>query len=190
MTLELLDIYLENSTVGTVTGHFEKNYEVNQRDKFDNNHQVGTNLNMPRKCDSTESDMSNSGIKPRPCAVCFASFNNFTEAHSHRKLHRENQFLCKNCFKSFEKCSWLKKHLWTHKDEKPFSCLYCEKHFTTKYEVTNHQRIHTNEQPYGCPQCNKVFRSKHSLGAHKITHSKGKPFSCTKCNKSCRNFFF
>lgn len=61
---------------------------------------------------------------------------------------------CSVCDKVFAK-SYIREHMLTHAEEKPFKCLQCPQSFSFKHCLKRHNMKHTGEKPFVCEVCGK-----------------------------------
>ncbi|XP_024116586.1 zinc finger protein 391 [Oryzias melastigma] len=128
---------------------------------------------------------TNTGEKGLTCKECDKSFNYVSDLKRHMRMHTgEKPFSCKRCDAKFSQLCSLKRHTRTHTGEKPFSCKYCGRNFGDASHLRVHTRLHTGEKPFLCKICNAGFCDASSLKRHIGTHTGEKPFSCTECNIS------
>jgi hypothetical protein len=100
-------------------------------------------------------------------------------------------FKCHICGYAVSRPKFLKLHLQTHTDSKPFSCDLCDKRFIWKGAIKSH--ILTNHQPvaerrsFECPTCQRKYQTAGSLASHKKSAhgdvSKSKNL-CEVCSKT------
>ncbi|XP_052739763.1 oocyte zinc finger protein XlCOF28 isoform X2 [Bicyclus anynana] len=128
---------------------------------------------------------------------------------SHIKAEeKEKKYSCKECSKSFNSLSAVRKHTLTHTDERPFACATCARRFRDssnyKKHVHKHKRLcqkcgeelpvgkgaekqhqcspgATGPRPHPCPRCRKSFHSKKDMRRHAAIHSDSKPYRCKLC---------
>uniref|UniRef100_A0A3P8RLW1 C2H2-type domain-containing protein n=1 Tax=Amphiprion percula TaxID=161767 RepID=A0A3P8RLW1_AMPPE len=97
---------------------------------------------------------------------------------------RERRYRCSSCGKKFYQIGHLKKHQFSHTDEKPFSCQECGKSYTSAESFRAHQMSHRGERPFSCPHCEKSYGLKRDLKEHMVLHTGEKPFTCEHCGKA------
>ncbi|XP_017282602.1 zinc finger protein 408 isoform X2 [Kryptolebias marmoratus] len=97
---------------------------------------------------------------------------------------RERRYRCSSCGKKFYQIGHLKKHQFSHTDEKPFTCQDCGKNYTSAESFRAHQMSHRGERPFSCPHCEKAYGLKRDLKEHLVLHTGEKPYTCGLCGKS------
>ncbi|MED6287682.1 hypothetical protein CHARACLAT_018758 [Characodon lateralis] len=97
---------------------------------------------------------------------------------------RERRYRCTSCGKRFYQLGHLRKHQFSHTDEKPFSCQDCGKNYTSSESFRVHQMSHRGERPFSCPHCEKTYGLKRDLKEHLVLHTGEKPYTCEHCGKS------
>ncbi|XP_064652009.1 zinc finger protein 62 homolog [Lineus longissimus] len=118
------------------------------------------------------------------CGFCTKSFASETTLIGHQIIHEKKQFKCLVCQMAFTQKSSLTRHVVIHSGEKRFQCSTCGKVFRLKETLQGHERIHTGN--LSCLYCEKHFLTKRHLNKHLRTHKEHKPYKCTKCNKVFR----
>ena len=104
------------------------------------------------------------------------------------------EYVCKQCGKSYSRKDSYKKHLILHTDR--FKCHRCEKTFTERKKLENH--INNNEecasevnyvdetekqdQTYSCEICFKSYHKKEYLNQHMNEHTDR--FKCSSCSST------
>ncbi|XP_046722108.1 uncharacterized protein zgc:66474 isoform X2 [Silurus meridionalis] len=63
---------------------------------------------------------------------------------------------------------------------KPHTCQHCSATFCSHYHLRRHEYTHTDERPYWCNQCNIGFIQKYRYRNHKITHHENRQSSKSK----------
>ncbi|KAF6733522.1 Zinc finger protein 408 [Oryzias melastigma] len=97
---------------------------------------------------------------------------------------RERRYRCSSCGKRFFQVGHLKKHQFSHTEEKPFTCQDCGKHYTSAESFRAHQLSHRGERPFSCSHCEKTYGLKRDLKEHLVLHTGEKPYSCNQCGKA------
>ncbi|XP_071345748.1 zinc finger protein 408 [Trachinotus anak] len=97
---------------------------------------------------------------------------------------RERRYRCSSCGKKFFQLGHLKKHQFTHSEEKPFNCQECGKNYTSAESFRAHQLSHRGERPFSCPHCEKTYGLKRDLKEHMVLHTGEKPYTCEHCGKA------
>ncbi|XP_035010956.2 zinc finger protein 408 isoform X2 [Hippoglossus stenolepis] len=97
---------------------------------------------------------------------------------------RERRYRCSSCGKTFYQLSHLKKHQFSHTEEKPFSCQECGRNYTSAESFRAHQMSHRGERPFSCPHCDKTYGLKRDLKEHMVLHTGEKPYACEHCGKA------
>ncbi|XP_044212855.1 zinc finger protein 408 isoform X1 [Thunnus albacares] len=96
---------------------------------------------------------------------------------------RERRYRCSSCGKKFFQIGHLKKHQFSHTEEKPFTCKECGKNYTSAESFKAHELSHRGERPYSCPHCEKTYGLKRDLKEHMVLHTGEKPYVCEHCGK-------
>ncbi|XP_026769497.3 zinc finger protein 1035 [Pangasianodon hypophthalmus] len=118
------------------------------------------------------------------------------------------QLKCNFCTKTFTKPRYLRRHILTHTEVKPYRCKTCENCFSRYDHLKHHQtrcrgkkqqlEVHPEQitldhvgsqakrQPqsdvFECSTCSKKFSTNSNLTRHiSMLHSTFKPFSCKRC---------
>ncbi|XP_073319914.1 zinc finger protein 408 [Pagrus major] len=105
-------------------------------------------------------------------------------AHTWSPEVRERRYRCSSCGKKFFQIGHLKKHQFSHTEEKPFSCQECGKNYTSAESFRAHQMNHRGERPFSCPHCEKTYGLKRDLKEHMVLHTGEKPYVCEHCGKA------
>ncbi|XP_055906360.1 zinc finger protein Xfin-like isoform X2 [Eupeodes corollae] len=89
------------------------------------------------------------------------------------KKKPKNRYECSHCKKVFQYESYLKKHLQSHSDERPFICTICDKAFKYKVSLKSHNMItHAKIKPYKCDKCPQAFVNEYTYRVHRNSHNK------------------
>ncbi|XP_068566469.1 uncharacterized protein [Cebidichthys violaceus] len=102
--------------------------------------------------------------------------------------HRRKDKSCRFCGESFEKDSFLIRHVaMSHKGHKAFKCPECKKEFDQRFVLIQHTRIHTGEKPFRCDYCAKAFAQNCNRVTHMRRHTEEESYFCNKCRKRFRS---
>uniref|UniRef100_A0A673I7Z5 Zinc finger protein 408 n=1 Tax=Sinocyclocheilus rhinocerous TaxID=307959 RepID=A0A673I7Z5_9TELE len=97
---------------------------------------------------------------------------------------RERKYKCDECDKSFFQLCHLKKHKFTHQNQKPYTCTECGKTYSSQESFQAHLLMHRGQRPFQCQHCDKSYGLKRDLKEHQVLHSGEKPFVCDICGKA------
>ncbi|XP_052007694.1 zinc finger protein 408 [Xyrauchen texanus] len=97
---------------------------------------------------------------------------------------RERKYKCDQCDKSFFQLCHLKKHKFTHQDQKPYMCTECGKHYSSQESFQAHLLMHRGQRPFKCQHCDKSYGLKRDLKEHQVLHTGEKKFVCDICGKA------
>ena len=126
------------------------------------------------------------------CDQCHEEFKTRSSLRDHqiRKHGRKGEiYKCPECPKDFTNPAFLKSHLRTHTDERPFTCPYCPLKFKAKYHMECHRKRHTKaEGQFICLECADGFETgeelkEHSASCHESSSSRMLSYPCDKCSK-------
>ncbi|XP_062829458.1 zinc finger protein 883-like isoform X2 [Anolis carolinensis] len=115
---------------------------------------------------------------------CGKSFIQSSHLVKHERCHSGREpYKCQECGKCFASSSNLVTHKRLHTGEKPYQCQDCGKCFAYSSDLVKHKRLHIGEKPYQCRECGKCFASSSNLARHKRLHTGEKPYQCQECGK-------
>nr|XP_055062490.1 zinc finger protein 408 isoform X3 [Misgurnus anguillicaudatus] len=97
---------------------------------------------------------------------------------------REKRYKCDQCDKRFFQLCHLKKHKFTHQDQKPYMCTECGKGYSSQESFQAHLLMHRGQKPFKCQHCDKSYGLKRDLKDHQVLHTGEKPFVCDICGKA------
>ncbi|XP_037309683.2 zinc finger protein 1035 [Pungitius pungitius] len=86
---------------------------------------------------------------------------------------------CRFCGKCFNTPQSLKKHLRSHRGEKPYRCLECGKAFKKRANLIGHKIVHRRR--IQCTVCQKIFPTVGDLIQHRSSHLKRGMLQCPDC---------
>ncbi|XP_066874999.1 zinc finger protein 347-like isoform X1 [Kogia breviceps] len=105
-----------------------------------------------------------------------------------QKTHREKDFKCIECGKTFSRGSIVRNRQIICSEEILHKCDVCVKGFSTDSHLAVHESVHTGKKPYKCSECGKVFSQKTTLANHQRIHTGEKPFKCNECGKTFNRY--
>ncbi|XP_076076356.1 uncharacterized protein LOC143047233 isoform X1 [Mytilus galloprovincialis] len=119
------------------------------------------------------------------CTYCGKGFKIKGSLNCHVKIHTgDNPHKCDQCGKTYRRSDLLKTHMIQHSGYSPHKCDVCGKCFTLKSRLKRHLIIHSGEKPFKCSVCDQGFTQRHHMTEHMITHTGVKKFCCNFCGKS------
>ncbi|XP_037299325.1 LOW QUALITY PROTEIN: zinc finger protein 26 [Manduca sexta] len=92
----------------------------------------------------------------------------------------------KNIVKEEDKCREIDKNLMNL--QKIYKCFACQKQFSLSYYLRLHVRSHTDEKPYTCPVCGQSFITASKLGRHNKRIHLAIRYQCRICYKFFSQF--
>lgn len=139
------------------------------------------------------------------CTYCRKSFSNKVKLDQHyRNIHgvqmRADEvadmkqqygitvegvtnYKCPHCTSFFPKFYYLRKHLRSHSDVRPYTCHVCGKSFSQQQSLNRHINIHSGHG-YQCNVCGCVMSDKANLNVHMRNHLGEKKYICEVCGKA------
>ena len=153
---------------------------------------------VPPKSDMPESDKNIKGEfkmktisircakDPRTfkCSECDKRTTTLRELNAHY-IANHRRVKCDICDKSFNTPGALRKHRYTHVEEKSqYRCRTCSKIFPFESQLKSHRNVHRRNRNYICASanCGKSFKHPGDLAAHAKSH--GEQHKCAHCNYS------
>ena len=118
------------------------------------------------------------------CSECDKHTNTLRELNAHY-IANHRKVKCDICDKSFNTPGALRKHRYTHIEEKSqYRCRTCSKIFPFKSQLKSHRHVHRRNHNYICASanCGKSFKHPGDLAAHAKSH--GEQHKCAHCNYS------
>ncbi|XP_006817527.1 uncharacterized protein LOC102807869 [Saccoglossus kowalevskii] len=94
---------------------------------------------------------------------------------------------CKVCYKEFKSSSDLRRHEWTHSDDKPYVCVHCGRGFTRHDKLKTHQCKPVKNVGMRCSTCGDCFESRFELSLHQVTHRQDVRVQCSLCDETFRS---
>ncbi|XP_050971119.1 zinc finger protein 408 isoform X1 [Labeo rohita] len=114
----------------------------------------------------------------------YANEDSSAEQNEQDFVIRERKYKCDVCDKSFFQLCHLKKHKFTHQNQKPYMCTECGKTYSSQESFQAHLLMHRGQRPFQCQHCDKSYGLKRDLKEHQVLHSGEKPFVCDICGKA------
>ncbi|XP_064156048.1 zinc finger protein 1035 isoform X1 [Anguilla rostrata] len=141
------------------------------------------------------------------CQTCGRGFVSLFALRKHKHSHGKNRpHRCSKCQLSFTGPTQLAEHISTHRDEN-FPCDLCDRTFTCKLSRAEHRKNHTeleeslppllppqgspssslplsaDQLKYRCGICCERFQDPEQLSEHGCFAARERPYSCTDCNQ-------
>ncbi|OLY79232.1 Transcriptional regulator prz1 [Smittium mucronatum] len=91
-----------------------------------------------------------------------------SEQKSRHRSRKDQIFVCpySGCTNTYQKINFLRSHIKTHTNYRPFKCEYCNFAFARKHDLKRHTRIHTGDKPHKCAHCERSFSRTDALSRH------------------------
>lgn len=142
------------------------------------------------------------------CQTCGRGFVSLFALRNHKHTHGKSRpYRCPKCLLSFTGPSQLAEHIATHRDDN-FPCDICDKTFSCKISRAEHRKVHIepegvvfsvnspeeNSSPpvssseiadmkYRCGVCNESFKEPEQLSEHGCTAGRDRSYPCLPCSK-------
>ena len=116
------------------------------------------------------------------CSECDKRTNTLQELNAHY-IANHRKVKCDICDRSFNMPGALRKHRYTHIEEKSqYRCRTCSKIFPFESQLKSHRHVHCHNRNYICASanCGKSFKHPGDLAAHAKSH--GEQHKCAHCN--------
>ena len=116
------------------------------------------------------------------CSECDKRTNTLRELNAHY-IANHRKVKCDICDRSFNTPGALRKHCYTHIEEKSqYRCRTCSKIFPFGSQLKSHRHVHRRNRNYICASanCGKSFKHPGDLAAHAKSH--GEQHKCAHCN--------
>ncbi|CAL8339173.1 zinc finger protein 1035 [Gadus morhua] len=140
------------------------------------------------------------------CQTCHRGFVSLFALRKHKHTHGKSRpFRCSKCDLSFTGYSQLAEHMAMHREDN-FPCDICNRTFSCKSSRAEHRKSHsvasgdlpplifeeevdnltlapfTSQQNYRCGVCHQCFEDPKELSEHGCLAAKERPFSCSVCD--------
>ncbi|XP_052255399.1 uncharacterized protein LOC127861072 isoform X2 [Dreissena polymorpha] len=145
----------------------------------------GTSSDL-RTCEVAAKEVSIAEEKNCVCDICNLAFNTKRRLTNHYKSHFpvNRPYVCDTCGKAFKRISSINEHKKRHR-EAQYKCAHCTKSFHLKSDLARHEFIHTRVSQHQCELCQKSFCRIDHLREHVKKHHSS-PFSETTKNQPAR----
>lgn len=122
-------------------------------------------------------------VPPFRCHICKKTFYDENKYVHHKEQCDIVVHECKHCFKRFSHQFYLKQHMITHSNERPFVCKICGKGFGANRLLSAHTRRHETKD-LKCDLCERTYRFAYLLREHQKSHLKVRDKECYICGKT------
>ncbi|XP_037920240.1 zinc finger protein 300-like isoform X2 [Hermetia illucens] len=102
-------------------------------------------------------ERTHTGGKPHLCSICGRGFSQSSILYTHMSLHTGKTVNCPRCDKKFSRKSFLKIHLRSHDDIRPYACHLCEKNYRIKSHLDSHILTHSDVRNFVCDIWDKLL---------------------------------
>ena len=116
------------------------------------------------------------------CTTGRDRFTSLKTRTSSKSIHVANN-KCLVCGMICRRPSELKRHLFTHTNERPFTCDICNAKFKTRASLSGHSHTHDVVKPFECSTCGQRFVRRSYLKLHAAKHNGEGAFKCMVCDK-------
>ena len=118
------------------------------------------------------------------CDNCDKCFTTRSALDKHMYQHREQNWVCDSCGKSFSFETRMLQHKLVHDTEPKHRCTYdsCEKKFKNVGDMNHHIKTH-DKLWYKCPTCPYKNKDKRNCDSHMRVHNKEGDKECYECAK-------
>ncbi|KAJ8005288.1 hypothetical protein DPEC_G00145080 [Dallia pectoralis] len=143
------------------------------------------------------------------CQTCGRGFVSLFALRNHKHtLGKSRQHRCSKCPLSFRGPSQLAEHMASHREDN-FPCDLCDRTFSCKISRAEHRKVHTEtddgpppllpserktaspsptatsleQLKYRCGVCNERFKDPEQLSEHGCSAARERPYTCQECNK-------
>ena len=122
--------------------------------------------------------------RPLQCSKCSKFFATQGALKLHAYKHKDGQFECQTCRKTFPFKSQLEQRKPSHVVDQPHKCTEkgCRRRFTHEHDLKKHLKAHDGEEHY-CPRCNYSNPDERLLKQDMNKHLKIPKYFCKNCGK-------
>lgn len=189
---DLQENTMEYSEVEEDCEELQNSQELEEHDIYEDSEKFEEDEYIPENMDNSEYDPLNLDIstnfkesnetkseKPKKPRMKFPKWDEFTDLNEDG-----TERICKICGKVVK----VKKHYFTHTQEKPYKCNFegCSRSFAVKEYLEDHFLSHSDFK-ISCEICNQSFKSNRTFKAHRALHDKKSyKHKCRKCSSRFR----
>ena len=118
------------------------------------------------------------------CDMCDQYFNTPSSLKKHKYTHSDEKYACRSCDCKFPFESQLHSHHHSHHRGRSYFCVYarCNKSDHQPDDLNAHAKIHYTPL-LSCEHCDYSTHDKRNLKSHLRKHTKIQPFQCKRCNR-------
>ena len=117
------------------------------------------------------------------CDMCDELFNTPSSLKKHKYTHSEDKYKCRSCNHALPLESQLCSHHHSHRRGRSYFCVYagCNKSYRQPGDLNAHAKMHYTPL-MTCKHCNYSTHDKRNLKSHLGKHTQVKTFNYKQCN--------
>ena len=116
--------------------------------------------------------------------MCDKHFNIPSSLKKHKYTHSENKYACRSCDREFPFESQLHSHCHSRQRGRSYFCVYasCNKSYHQPFDLNAHTKTHYTLL-MTCKHCDYSMHDKRNLKSHLRRHTQVRTFCCKQCNR-------